>query len=195
MFTRFLASIALFAVLNCIVYATPFPPPSYGSDLLSADADNLARRTDPVFPDSPPSCPICQQGYPSIQSCAQAAPVLANFTMIIFNPGAFIDVIKCACGDTFQSVFPQCVDCFTQTGQQDVISTSNLPGLVGSIKNICGIESTLLGNVSAVNSANANSPNPQPTQTSGGQAMMMLSAGSVNLLSLLGLVIFGLVVL
>ncbi|CDO68759.1 hypothetical protein BN946_scf184989.g25 [Trametes cinnabarina] len=106
----------------------------------------------PVFPDQPPSCPICEQNYGSIDSCAQAAPVLANFSMVstlrgeltegntdtdmagaiqvIFNPGAFIDVIKCACADTFQSgewykkgrtivfilkcramsAYPQCVD-------------------------------------------------------------------------------------
>ncbi|KAF5329733.1 hypothetical protein D9619_008983 [Psilocybe cf. subviscida] len=191
MFTRFIASFALLAYLSRLVTASPLSSPSYESELLSTNTDILARRTDPVFPDSPPSCPICQQGYPSIQSCAQAAPVLANFSMIIFNPGAFIDVIKCACGDTFQSVFPQCVDCFTQTGQQDVISTSNLPGLVGSIKNICGIESTLLGNVSAVNSANANAP--QPTQTSGTRAVAQVSAG--NLVASLGLLVVGLVVL
>lgn len=29
---------------------------------------------------------------------------------VIANPGAFISVIKCSCTDTFQSVFPQCVD-------------------------------------------------------------------------------------
>jgi len=29
---------------------------------------------------------------------------------IIFNPGAFIDIIKCACTDTFQSAYPQCAD-------------------------------------------------------------------------------------
>ncbi len=29
---------------------------------------------------------------------------------IIFNPGAFVDVIQCSCTETFQAVFPQCVD-------------------------------------------------------------------------------------
>ena len=77
---------------------------------------------DPYFPNDPPSCPICAQNYDGISSCAQAAPVLANASMvrsvfalvpitqadvyraqILFNPGAFIDVIKCACTDSFQS--------------------------------------------------------------------------------------------
>lgn len=30
------------------------------------------------------------------------------FTQIIFNPGAFIDVIECACTDTFQSGMSKC---------------------------------------------------------------------------------------
>lgn len=43
----------------------------------------LARQADyPVFPDQPPSCPICAQNYANIDSCAQAAPVLANFSMV-----------------------------------------------------------------------------------------------------------------
>jgi hypothetical protein len=36
----------------------------------------------PQFPDQPPSCPVCAQGYGTISSCAQAAPVLANFSMV-----------------------------------------------------------------------------------------------------------------
>src|SRR5260370_5168415 len=43
----------------------------------------------PYFPDTPPSCPICAKGYPSINSCAQAAPALPNFTSVCvsFLPG------------------------------------------------------------------------------------------------------------
>ncbi|KAH9894033.1 WD40 repeat-like protein [Cubamyces lactineus] len=111
---------------------------------------DLARRQDdsqPTFPDQPPSCPICAQNFGSIDSCAQAAPVLANFSMIIFNPGAFIDVIKCACADTFQSAYPQCVDCFTQTNQTQFLNSDDLPGVLQGIHNICGIESSLLGGV------------------------------------------------
>jgi len=43
---------------------------------------SLSLRDGPVFPDNPPSCPICSQNYANIDSCAQAAPVLANFTMV-----------------------------------------------------------------------------------------------------------------
>ncbi|KAL4244378.1 hypothetical protein ABKN59_010534 [Abortiporus biennis] len=105
-------------------------------------------RTYPTFPDQPPSCPICAQNYDNINSCAEAAPVLANFSMIIFNPGAFIDVIKCACTDTFQSTFPQCVDCFVQTNQTQWLEPpEDLPSIVDGMRKICAIESTLLGNL------------------------------------------------
>ncbi|KAI0072305.1 hypothetical protein K474DRAFT_1605370 [Panus rudis PR-1116 ss-1] len=122
----------------------------------------ILKRTDPFFPDQPPSCPICAQSYP----CAQAAPVLANFSMVIFNPGAFIDVIKCACTDTFQSAFPQCVDCFIKTNQSDVLNTPDLPGIVNGMRQICAIESTLLGNVSVTDgevTPSSSSPIATPT--------------------------------
>src|ERR1700722_7544716 len=41
------------------------------------------RRTpEPYFPSYPPSCPICQQAYPNISSCAAACSVFANFSMV-----------------------------------------------------------------------------------------------------------------
>ncbi|KAF8816962.1 hypothetical protein BYT27DRAFT_7076085, partial [Phlegmacium glaucopus] len=52
---------------------------------------------------------------------------------IIFNPGAFIlGVIKCACTDTFQAEFPQCVDRY-----------SSLPGVADGIRKICSFRSAL----------------------------------------------------
>ena len=36
----------------------------------------------PTFPSDIPSCQQCEQNYGSIDSCAQAAPVLANFTTV-----------------------------------------------------------------------------------------------------------------
>ena len=36
----------------------------------------------PQFPAQPPSCPICEQNFANIDSCAQAAPVLQNFSMV-----------------------------------------------------------------------------------------------------------------
>src|SRR5882762_9314877 len=50
-------------------------PYSYGSP-------TLQRRTTPYFPPDPPSCPICERDYWNINSCAQACPVLANFSMV-----------------------------------------------------------------------------------------------------------------
>ena len=39
-------------------------------------------RDEPDFPEQPPSCAICATNYDGISSCAQAAPVLANFTSV-----------------------------------------------------------------------------------------------------------------
>lgn len=74
------------------------------------DTDTDTGTETPKFPSDIPSCPICEENYSSISGCADAAPVLANFTMVIFSPAAFVDVIECACTDTFRSVYPQCVD-------------------------------------------------------------------------------------
>ncbi|KDR78271.1 hypothetical protein GALMADRAFT_245362 [Galerina marginata CBS 339.88] len=177
---RFLTIIAIFAFLSLQITASP-------SRLAQSLA--LQRRTDPTFPPSPPSCPICEQGYPNIQGCAQAAPVLANFSMIIFNPGAFIDVIKCACADTFQSVFPQCVDCFIQTNQTQVLDTSNLPGIVAAIRNVCAIESTLLGNVSGVDASLTATPRP-PAPTSTSAAVVFTENSTGRIFALLAISLF-----
>ncbi|KIJ34558.1 hypothetical protein M422DRAFT_181935, partial [Sphaerobolus stellatus SS14] len=68
---------------------------------------------------------------------------------IIFNPAGFVAVIECSCTDTFQSAYPQCVDCFQQTNQTDVLvnDTASLPSILKGIQSICAISSTLLGNV------------------------------------------------
>jgi hypothetical protein len=136
---------SLWLILASLVSGYPYRP-----QLLSSSTGTPTlqyRTTQPYFPDYPPSCPICANNYPSINNCAQAAPILANFSMVRTNydnsrtmsfnrlclhrsfsilvhssvrkqfklgrnsadsPPA--DVIKCACADTFQSVFPQCVD-------------------------------------------------------------------------------------
>jgi hypothetical protein len=43
---------------------------------------SLVRRTDPTFPADIPSCVQCQSAYPSINTCAQAAPVFENATQV-----------------------------------------------------------------------------------------------------------------
>ncbi|KAF8900425.1 hypothetical protein CPB84DRAFT_1708947 [Gymnopilus junonius] len=177
MISRYLTIFTLYTFLVLQTSASPTWP-----------SITLQRRTDPVFPSSPPSCPICQQSYPNIQGCAEACPVLANFSLVIFNPGAFIDVIKCACTDTFQSVFPQCVDCFVQTNQTDVLDTSSLPSLVGDIKNVCGLESALLGNVSGVD-ASLTVGAPVPTTSASAGVIMRNNDLSATLITALGLFI------
>ncbi|TFK92175.1 hypothetical protein K466DRAFT_513991 [Polyporus arcularius HHB13444] len=142
----------------------------------------LASRTnedsgEPQFPDQPPSCPICAQNFDSIDSCAQAAPVLQNFSMIIFNPGAFIDVIKCACADTFQSTYPQCVDCFIQTNQTQFLNSQDLPAVVDGMRKICALESTLLGGVATADGeVTPTSSLPVPTPTSASNAAVPLAS-------------------
>jgi len=131
----------------------------------------LHRRTTPYFPSDPPSCPICEQDYSNINSCAQASPVLANLSMIIFNPGAFIDVLKCACTDTFRSGFPQCVDCFDRTNQTWVYGEdASLPTVVNNLRDACAFASTIIGNVASTDSELPSSTStslPSPTSNGG----------------------------
>ncbi|KAF5375388.1 hypothetical protein D9615_007944 [Tricholomella constricta] len=156
----------------------------------SDDVLTLYRRTDPYFPDTPASCPICAQI--SYLCCAAAAPVLANFTNIIFNPGAFIDVIKCACTGTFQSAYPQCVDCFIKTNQEQVLdyNTEDLPGILDGMRRICALQSSLLGNVSEANGevTPVAPPPPKPTSAASSHAVW----GGVITLMILALSVGGL---
>lgn len=67
--------VLFFCILGKLSSAIPYNAKS--------DQSSLNRRTEsPYFPQQPPSCPICQQNYASINSCAEAAPVLANFSQV-----------------------------------------------------------------------------------------------------------------
>ena len=68
----------------------------------------------PTFPANIPSCPKCEERYSSLSSCMGASAVFANATSIFTDPVAYINVIKCACTDTFQAVYPQCLVPFTE---------------------------------------------------------------------------------
>ena len=77
-------SLALFSlVFSAIAYpyaAIPAPTPFAARAPVGA---SLKKRTDePTFPSDIASCPICEASYSSINSCAEAAPVLENFTMV-----------------------------------------------------------------------------------------------------------------
>ncbi|KAK7447061.1 hypothetical protein VKT23_014272 [Stygiomarasmius scandens] len=180
------ALLACFFTIQASATPTPTTPSrvvdfDFGSDVdleRRVGTPTVVKRTDPMFPPDPPSCPICQQNYDRINNCAEAAPVLANFSTIIFNPGAFINVIQCACTETFQSVFPQCVDCFVRTNQTQVLDAPDLNSVVDGMRKICAIESTLLGGVASANgelpSTAALAPTPTPTSNSGSSSRLIL---------------------
>ncbi|SPO39147.1 uncharacterized protein PSFLO_04626 [Pseudozyma flocculosa] len=115
----------------------------------------LASMGPPTFPAEFPSCPKCEADYGKLSSCMGAASVFANSTSIFNNPMAYINVIRCACTDTFQSVFPQCVDCFQHTNQCYYLGTdpqgTGAGSLTSNIRNICGFGSALLGGVATAN--------------------------------------------
>lgn len=73
----------------CLFMITLSATSSVGASPVSSESYNrlsvVTRQTttvQPYFPDTPPSCPICAKGYPSINSCAKAAPALVNLTSV-----------------------------------------------------------------------------------------------------------------
>ncbi|SPO23486.1 uncharacterized protein UTRI_02165 [Ustilago trichophora] len=109
----------------------------------------------PKFPSDIPSCPKCEERYSSLSSCMGASAVFANASSIFNNPIGYINVIKCACTDTFQAVYPQCLDCFQHTDQCYYLGTdpqgTGANKVVTNLRNICGLGSALLGGVATVN--------------------------------------------
>ncbi|QRV75516.1 hypothetical protein RhiJN_03531 [Ceratobasidium sp. AG-Ba] len=159
----------------------------------------LEKRTKPYFPEYPPSCPKCQAEFDNINSCADASAALADPQSIILNPSGFYDLIKCSCTDTFQSAFPQCVDCFIQTNQTSVLdaNTADLPSVVSGMREVCSLASVLLGGVASANSQVASSTSSAPTAaaTSGcvprivilrSYWLALFSAGSLALYLVIG---------
>jgi len=121
-------------------------------DIAERDA-GLEKRT--YFPDYPPSCQICEQHYSEIDSCANASIVFSDVATIMYNPLMFFSVIECACTDTFQSAYPQCVDCFEQTNQTVFLEPTNgqnLSSVITGMRQICALGSSIFGHVGSVNS-------------------------------------------
>jgi len=131
----------------------------------------LSELGPPTFPAQYPSCQKCQAQYSSISSCMEASSVFANTTSIFNDPISYIAVIKCACTDTFQAVYPQCVDCFQHTDQCWYLGTdpqgTGAGQLTTNIRQICGFGSALLGGVAASNGLNNSGVNVSvvPTYT------------------------------
>ncbi|TKY87362.1 hypothetical protein EX895_004039 [Sporisorium graminicola] len=115
----------------------------------------LASLGPPNFPSDIPSCPKCQDRYSSLSSCMGASAVFANASSIFNNPIGYINVIKCACTDTFQAVYPQCLDCFQRTDQCYYLGTdpqgTGANKVISNLRSICGLGSALLGGVASAN--------------------------------------------
>lgn len=199
--------VPLAALLLQFVAGSPSPQPTPAAKSLTArDVDlavrdmnmaKMGKRTDPYFPDSPPSCPICQKDWPNMQSCANSCSVFSNPALIIFAPQTFADVIKCSCTDTFKAAFPQCVDCFTLTNQTDVLQAQNLPAVLDGMRQICALMSTLLGGVASTNSQLVGQTPitvAPPSSTGAAKAQRSLRTGmwSEGLLGLLGAAVLAL---
>lgn len=64
---------------------------------------------------------------------------------------------------------------FVKTGQDDVIDSNNLPAILEGMRNICGLESTLLGNVSGANgyfNSTTTTSLPTPTASASGDLFL-----------------------
>jgi hypothetical protein len=196
--------VPLAALLLQLVSASPSPKPTAAPNAFTArDVDiavrdmamaKVVKRTDPYFPESPPSCTICQKDWPNLQSCSNSCAVFANPALIIFAPQTFVDVIKCSCTDTFKASFPQCVDCFTLTNQTEVLQAQNLPAVLDGMRKICALESTLLGGVASTNSQLVGQTPisvAPPSSTGAAKAQRSLPTGiwSEGILGLLGVAV------
>ncbi|KAH8831202.1 hypothetical protein DL96DRAFT_1524084 [Flagelloscypha sp. PMI_526] len=175
--TLFLVNILLFLCSLSTLSARPTAEIRDLDEYYNLFARSKAKRTV-YFPDTPESCPICAKDYDNINSCAEASSVFANFSTILFNPGGFVDVIKCACTDTFQSAFPQCVDCFQKTNQTWALdqTVADPNDVVNGMRKVCALASTLIGNVSNTNGETT----PIPT----GAAAPAASSNSATMLSM-----------
>jgi len=163
----YFALLYLLSILASVSIASPSPalkyawdPPRNAPEKLARDAhlealgleSGLSKRTQ--FPDNPPSCKLCEKNYINIQSCANASVVFSQPSIMIYDPTRFIDVVQCACTDTFQSAYPQCVDCFTQTNQTAFLvpDNGNLSSVITGMRQVCALLSTLWGGVATKNS-------------------------------------------
>ncbi|KAG8700997.1 hypothetical protein FRC09_005618 [Ceratobasidium sp. 395] len=183
-----LVSAALWLLLflqGLSTFTLAMPAPTAVADV------QMYKRTTPYFPEYPPSCPKCQAEFDSINSCAEASEALADPQSIILDPVGFYDLIKCSCTDTFQSVFPQCVDCFIQTNQTAVLDydTADLPSVVSGMRQVCSLASTLLGGVASANSQIASSTFSAPTASATSGALHQVGRKDLGELFILGSVI------
>ncbi|GAA6059947.1 hypothetical protein JCM10212_003087 [Sporobolomyces blumeae] len=143
-------------LLAHVSLAAPFPTETASVAALGT-RQYVPSVSKPYFPPDIPSCLACEPGWEGISSCAQAAPAFQDWKNMIFNPASFYNAIKCGCTDTFNSAYPQCVDCFVQTNQcaefLGVPFEQNASSILDGIRNVCGFGSALLGGVAASQSS------------------------------------------
>ena len=69
-----------------------------------------------------------------------------------------MSLVTCACGTTFSSAYPQCVDCFIQTGQcekfLDVPDAHGASEVEQGLRDGCAFLSAVLGGVATSQGAN-----------------------------------------
>ncbi|KAJ6554476.1 hypothetical protein B0H19DRAFT_1153692 [Mycena capillaripes] len=137
-------AVAVLPLLSVLVGASSYS----GGALLRPRND-----TDPDFPASPPSCGVCAQNYDSIKLCISVVPVVANFTTVIENPGSFVNVLTCGCSSTFNTTFPECVDCFQNTNQDSALNMSDPDAVLTGLEKVCAFEHSVgIGNNAIANS-------------------------------------------
>ncbi|KAJ7730259.1 hypothetical protein DFH07DRAFT_849206 [Mycena maculata] len=180
---------AILPLLALLATASPHPSRDNSLQLRQDDSD------DPQFPASPASCGECEENYDSIKLCISVAPVMANFSTVIANPGSFISVITCACTEPFKSTFPQCVDCFENTGQEAVLNMSDPDDVIAGINKVCALESAVFGIGSSSSSSDTDTDATATatgtlTTTSAASTATSLNAAAINTGPLSGL-LFG----
>jgi hypothetical protein len=93
--------------------------------------------TQPYFDPSIPSCVACEKDYGKLNSCSASWQTFRSLSDAIMNPVGFIDVVKCACGDSFRRVYSLCIECFAKTGQTNTVFNTNVPPSVEDIRSMC----------------------------------------------------------
>ncbi|CAB4484279.1 hypothetical protein RhiirA5_361353 [Rhizophagus irregularis] len=137
---------------------------------------NVGSENHPYFDPNIPSCVACEKEYPSIDSCTKSSEIFQNFSLVIFNPQQFIDAIRCACTDTFLSVYPLCLECFRRTGQPDTLLNTEVPPAIDTIRSTCQTMSAISGNASsydATATVNPSGPTDHPGINSASSSDLM----------------------
>ncbi|RIA94791.1 hypothetical protein C1645_817489 [Glomus cerebriforme] len=109
----------------------------------------LSSENNPYFDPNIPSCVQCEKEYPSIDSCTKSCEIFQNASLALFDPQQIIDSIRCACTDTFLSVYPLCIECFRRTGQSNTLLNTEVPPAVDTIRSVCQTTSAIAGNASS----------------------------------------------